>query len=361
MAQNAVGRLFRSGNTSTLRQPIVTFTQSRSYSKHAIPTFSQTSSPELDQALNHFREELFIPFGLNVQQRKLMFRQRYSRRLKEDPVRVSIGENDEQFTLRPMNLLERPKTKEIANIVSLMKTKSDWNNIIPFLSGLRMSHRSLSSGRWQWLIRKAGEADALGIILECAKQSERTGLRLNTTELVQPLFFQIHRMAQVAEFKDPAVSKALGLAKQFVELMETPEHIEHDMSWDPKRKPFVIGVFLELNAARALNESGGNDETGDVLAYARRLSASWDRGNFSTYSKDWYQADELLRENLPIFNGLKLALEVNGIDLQMSVKSSLESNLEQVRKQIAALMEMAPEKVKEKPTLGYQQAQLLFK
>ncbi|EAW12679.1 uncharacterized protein ACLA_011060 [Aspergillus clavatus NRRL 1] len=358
MAHSAVGRLFRCQTSRTLRQSIGSFAQKRSYSKN-VPSFPPTSSAELDQALNRFREELFIPFGLNTEQRRLMFRQKYADKLEQEPVTVYVGESDEPFHLRPMDPQSRPSKKEIKDVISLMKTKKDWQNLLPFLAGLRMSHRTIETERWEWLVRKAGEADALGIILECAKQTSRTGLRLNNVGIVQRIFFELHRKAQMGEFKDPAVSKALSLAKQFVALMEAPEHMERNIEQDPKRKPFVVGTLLELSAARAVNEFGGKDETGDVLTYAQRLLATWRFGNFSRDVKDWVAVDFMLQENVPIYNAMKLSLEVEGVANEKSVASGLKTHVNELGMLIANQKKMAPEKVQQKPTLGFQQSQLL--
>ncbi|KAF7587283.1 hypothetical protein BBP40_007476 [Aspergillus hancockii] len=361
MAQNALGRLFRGQSSSTIRQSL-TLSQKRSYSsKNAIPTFSPSSSAELDQALNRFREELFIPFGLGTPQRRLMFRQKYADRLEEEPVSVPIGENDETFLLRPMDPQSRPTKKEIVDVLSLMQTTKDWQNLVPFLSGLRMSHRAIKSNRWQWLVRRAGQADALGSILEAAKQSERTGLRLNNVDLVQRIFFELHAKAQRGEFKDPDVSKAYTLAKQFVSLLETPQHIEHNLELDPKRKPFVIGTLLELTAARALNELGGNDEGGLVRSYAQRLLGSWQLGNFSRDADDWPSVDRMLQENVPIYNGMKLALQINSIASDKSVAPGLKTRVNELGTLIANQKKAAPARAAEKPTLGLQQSQLLHK
>ncbi|KAE8374238.1 hypothetical protein BDV26DRAFT_296169 [Aspergillus bertholletiae] len=360
MAQNAIGRLFRGQSSSTLRQSIGTLTQKRCYSsKNAIPTFSPTSSAELDQALNRFREELFIPFGLGTQQRRLMFRQKYADRLEEEPVSVSVGEDEEPFLLRPMDPQSRPTKKEIVDVISLMQTTKDWQNLVPFLSGLRMSHRLIKSDRWQWLVRRAGQADAIGIILEAAKQSERTGLRLNDLDIVQRIFFELHCKAQRGEFKDPEVSKAFTLAKQFVSLMEAPEHIEHNVERDPKRKPFVIGTLLELSAARAINELGGNDEGGLVRSYAQRLLGSWSLGNFNRDTKNWHSVDHVLQEIVPIYNGMKLALKVNGISNDKSVAPGLKTRVNELGTVIANHKKAAPEKATQRPSLGLEQSHLL--
>ncbi|KAF9891262.1 hypothetical protein FE257_004826 [Aspergillus nanangensis] len=359
MAQNAVGRLFRGQSSSTLRQSIGTLTSKRSYSKNAIPSFSPTSSPELDQALIRFREELFIPFGLTTPQRKLMFRTKYADRLDEEPVSVSIGEDEEPFLLRPMDPQSRPTIKEAWDTIALMKTTKDWQNLIPFLSGLRMSHRLVKSDRWQWLMRRAGHADALGIMLECAKQPERTGLRFRNVDIVQRYFFELHRKAQQADFQDPAVSKTLGLAKQAVTLMESPEHQEHNLELDPKRRPFVVGTLLELSAARALNVFGGKDETGDVRLYAGRLLGTWGAGTFDSEAKDWVNIDRMLQENVPIYNGMKLALQVNGISNDKTIAPALKTRVNELGMLITNQKKAASENVKQQPTLGLEQSQLL--
>ncbi|KAH1491891.1 hypothetical protein LV164_003497 [Aspergillus fumigatus] len=362
MAQSAVGRLFRCQNSSYLRQSIGSITQYRTYSHNAIPTFPPTSSPELDQALKRFREELFIPFGLNTEQRRLMFRRKYAEKLEQQPVTINIGDNDEPYQLRPMDPMARPPKKEFKDVVLLMKTRKDWQNLAPFLGGLQMSKRPLSLANWEWTVRKAGEADAVGAILECAKQSERTGLRLDNIGIVQRIFFELHKKAQKGQFKDPAVSKALGMAKQFAALMEAPEHSRknvQNIKEDPKRQPFVIGTLLELSAARAVNELGGKDESGDVYAYAQRLMANWEAGNFSRDVTNWFTVDRMLQENVPIYNGITLALQVEGVASDKTVSGPLKRRLNNLRLLIANHKEMAPENVQQKPTLGYQQSQLL--
>ncbi|PLB45968.1 hypothetical protein P170DRAFT_458172 [Aspergillus steynii IBT 23096] len=358
MAQNAIGRLFRGQSSSSLRQSVGSLTQKRSYSRNAIPTFTQTSSADLDAALNRFREELFIPFGLGTSQRRTIFRQKYADRLDEEPVTVPISDT-ENFTLRPMDPQSRPTNKEAVDVIAQMQTTQDWQNLLPFLSGLRMSHRRLNANRWEWVVRKAGQADALGIVLECAKQAERTNLRLTNAAFVKRLFFEIHRKAQVGEFQDPAVSKALALAQQFASLMEAPEHLVQDPATDPKRKPAVIGVLLELSAARALNVTGGKDETRDVRAYAQRLLGSWQAGNFSSEVKDWVNVDHMLQENVPIYNGMKLAMQVHGISNDRSIAPGLKTRINELGMLIANQKKLATEKAQQQPTIGLAQSRLL--
>lgn len=332
----------------------------------AIPTFPSTSSAELDAALNRFREELFVPFGLNVQQRKLMFRQKYHDRLDEEPVTVSIGENDEPFLLRPMDPLTRPTKQEAIETISLMKTPRDWQNLVPFLTGLRMANRILKRERWEWLIRRANnEADALGVIIECAKQSSKTGLRLDNEPVVQRLFFELHRKAQREDFQDPALSKTLGLAQEAVNLMEAPEHKPESLSQDPRRNPTVIAVMLELNAARALNpasaegNSAADEYDGRTLAFALRLNGTLSKVK-TEQPKTWREAEEQLRDNAPIYNAVRLALQVPSVSADKALSKELKNALQTLKSSLVTASGMAPAATKEKPTQGLEQAERLL-
>lgn len=267
---------------------------------------------------------------------------------------MTIGD-DEQFLLRPMDHMTRPRKVEVSDVVKLMKTNKDWQNIIPFLIGLRTSKRYLDNDRWEWLMRKATEADALGIMLECAKQSEKTGLRLKDAGVVGKYFYGLHKKAQAADFQGAATAKALSLAQQAAQLLEAPEHVEHDITKDPRRRPAVIGVLLELSAARALNEFEGRDEDGQVAAYARRLVATWPLGSFDAGVSNWHKIEDTLQQNIPIYNGIKLALQVNSISINKALSSDLKGRMDKLGKLITKQKKIAPEKVKEHPTEGYKQ------
>lgn len=283
-----------------------------------------------------------------------MFRQRNADKLTEERFTTPIGEHGEEFELRPMDLYTRPGKNEAFEAIALMKTPTDWsNNIIPFLTGLRGSNYVLNQSRWEWLVRKAGAANALGIMLEAAKQSPKTGFRLNNLGVVKRYFIELHRAAQNFEFKDLAVvDKCLRLATQAVMLMESPEHAVQDPAQDPKRRPFTIGVLLELSAARALLQSG-KDEGGAVAAYAQRLLAAWPLGAFDTFVNDWTRIDEMMQENVAILNGMRLALKVDGTN-----KRDLKRSVSQLQNWFTVQQKKAPEAVRGKPTVGYRESLL---
>lgn len=288
-----------------------------------------------------------------------MFKTKFADRLDEEQYTTVIGENDEEFQLRPMHPLTRPTLKEAFETISLMQNTQDWKNIIPFMSGLKLSKRVVKDDRWEWIIRQATEANALGIMLECAKQVDRTGFQLKNVGVVRRYYFELHRWAAKSKFSEPTVSKAFGFAKQAAELMETPQHVVRDPEVDPKRRPFVIGTLLELSAARALNQFGGQDEGGLVATYANRLQGVWSLVDTDKGTSDWPAADLRLQENVPILNGMNLALQVKGITGDESIGGWLKQEKSKLGKLVQSLTSNAPANVKEKPTIGFQQAIIL--
>lgn len=259
-----------------------------------------------------------------------MLKKRHAKRLENEPVTVFLN-GEESYTFRHMDHADLPSKQDAVNVLQMIKSPSDFKNLIPFLRGLHMSNISLSPNRWEYLIRKAAKVDKLSLIIECARQSERTGLTLKDKGIVRRLFFEIHRVAQEANFEGEKASHALGLAKHAVDLMDAPQHAVKDPEQDPKCRPFVIGTLLELSAARALNELGGQDEGSLVLNYAQKLIASWPRGHFQNNVSKPVQIDERLQENLAIYNGIQMTLLVNGIALEKPVYNFFKGRLGQLK------------------------------
>ncbi|CAG8087859.1 unnamed protein product [Penicillium nalgiovense] len=305
MAQFAMSRLFRQSTTSSVRQSMLRPMQARSYgSNAAIPTFTSTSSPELDEALERFRNELFIPLALPKRQRKSVFREKYATQLQNEPITVKISETEE-FTLTPKTRHDLPSKKDALEVLKMMVATKNFSNLFPYLSALRMSNYAINSDRWEYIIRKTSDAGKLSTIIECARQSQRTGLSLSNKNIARRLFFELHRTAAQADFKGIPTAKALKLAREAASLMDAPEHSVEDIQGDPKHQPFVIGTLLELSAACAQIQEA---DIALVRGYAQKLDAAWSRGNFKNDAATGFETIERLEENLAIYNGMRLAL-----------------------------------------------------
>ncbi|CAI7626630.1 unnamed protein product [Penicillium glandicola] len=306
MAQIAMSRLFRQSTTSSVRQSILRPVQVRSYgSNSAIPTFTSTSSPELNEALERFRNELFIPLGLPKRQRKSVFREKYAKQLENEPITVKISETEE-FTLTPKQHHDLPSKKQALEVLKLMVETKNFSNLFPYLSGLRMSNYAITSDRWEFIIRKTSEAGKLSTVIECARQCNRTGLSLRNRNIARRLFFELHKTAAKADFQGIPTIKALKLAREAASLMDAKEHSVSNIQEDPKHQPFVIGTLLELSAACAKIDEA---ETPLVRGYAQKLDASWSRGNFKDDAANRIENMSRVEENLALYNGMRLSLE----------------------------------------------------
>lgn len=295
----------------------------------------------------------------------MMIREKHADLVEEEPISVSIGgEDGEKYLLRRLDPSAQPKSRDLLGIITMMKAPEDWKNLVPLVFAMRESKRSLAQDRWEWVIRKAAEADALHFVMECAKQQSRTGLRLASHGIVQKLFFGFHQKARAAEFQGRGLDKARRMALEAVDLMETPAHLSRNGSFDGKKEPFVVGLLLELSAARALEQFGGKDEDGSVRDYARKLIGTWNRGRFTpTASTHWSDHDHQLQENSPIWYGIKLALQVDEVAKDKSLRSTLENYQATLEKVIRELADMIPEDVRANPTRGrgLQESQILTK
>jgi len=74
----------------------------------ALPTFTDTTVPELNDLLSTLRNTIFLPSHLRSAQRKLVYQSRHRELLSSDPVSVEIS--SEQYTLQPLDI-----TKDIPN------------------------------------------------------------------------------------------------------------------------------------------------------------------------------------------------------------------------------------------------------
>lgn len=277
-----------------------------------------------------------------------MFKTKHAQRLEEEPITVNINEK-EQFTLRPMSLDSLPTKQDSLHVFHLMESNNDFNNFIPFLRGLWMSDIRLSTNRWEYLIRKAARAGKLNLILECARQEPHTGLSLDKINLARRFFYELHVLAQEADFKGPATAQALRLAETAVRTMDWNDSSEKrvEPTKNPKNQPFVIGTLLELSAARSINDLGGKDENSEVLKYVNKLLASWRFGQFEPVvtkeSRRRETLDRWLQEILPIFNGMRLSLSVESVTRDKTLHSSVTLRLVDLKKAISKELESLPE------------------
>lgn len=259
---------------------------------------------------------------------------------------VQVRGNDAKFRLRPTSVTNRPSNQDFKKAISAMSTYEDWCNLLPLLSGMKDSKRTLTPAKEEWLVRKACQAGKHGIILECAKKAERTGLELRNVPLVQTLYQGFHDVAQQSDFGTAVVERTLEQGKQAAELIRQPNQKGFSIKEDATRRPDIIGVLLELSASRSIKAFGGKDQNGEVVSYAQRTLDTWpvcaedfDLGD----ATKWSTANLKLKQMMPLWHGMKLALEVEEVKSDDDLSSNLKKRIEELEPKIEAAMKFISE------------------
>ncbi|MCJ1293750.1 hypothetical protein MMC34_005305 [Xylographa carneopallida] len=332
------------------------FSSSPPHRKHGpLPTFSPTSSPDLDTLLTTFRTNIFLPSHLLRAQRALIYRRSLQHQLTgEDPITITLptasptSRGSEAFTLSPLDhLRDEPATAPSFNtLLSLLRTKSDWHVLPFFLEGLRTSGRKLSSALLQKMVRRAAAAGQMGLVGECARMVARTGVRLDEVGLAREGMWGAVQTAVLGGWSAEATAAAARQAEGLLVLMEDPAHVVENKSGsqkgvDPRKAPEVLGVGMALMALRAL-KSGEGDAGGKVERWAKRTLDCWRYVELGVREGGgWWDANRALMWWAPVQVGMKAAVRVlgEGSELGTRLGGVLSADVEPVVRRARDVLE----------------------
>jgi len=292
-----------------------------------MPTFTTPASQptELTTLLSQIRTRIFLPAHLRTPQRALIFRTRHHALLRSDPVVLEIG--SERVTLQPLDMTKDiPSSwRSIVRAMQLMSTRSDWDNLVALLEGMKTAGRRWKSWQLEKIVRDAGNSGMAAVVVECVRAAGRTGLVLRDVRVVREAMWGCRARGKMSGWSKAETSAALRNAEHIAEALEGSLHWgnahKRPDGVDPRREADVLGVLVELVGVRAVRHQGGEDVDGKVEMYVKRLvnnlSASLendspmevkDRGEVKA---NWSaSADYELMRWVPVRNGLRLAKEV---------------------------------------------------
>ncbi|QSZ32620.1 hypothetical protein DSL72_002199 [Monilinia vaccinii-corymbosi] len=328
-----------------------------------VPSFSPTSSPELDALLSKYRKNLFLPAHLSEYDQKLVYSQKHAQSLLAEPVKIQIG--GEEFVLEHIDQLrDVPSTvKGFRQILNLMTEPKDWDNLPKLLEGLHDCKRHLPAAIYCQMIRRAALLGRLDTVIESARRVRYTGFRLRDEEIVTQIMYWISHKAQVSGFEEKETKQALAWGETVVDLLQDPRHAGDEGSLptengnDVRALPEVIGILLQLAAVHAVKYKNGKDVDGKVATYTTRLFGTpydlstsllnMKRPEVRLYSKadatnsdvanqtkddsSGFSADKIQKRTIraknhwltaaaPVLHGMKIAQKVLGPDTIESVK-----------------------------------------
>lgn len=322
------------------------FSNSRSLAK-TLATFTPTSSPEFDALLNSWRKEVFLPSILSPHHQDLVYKESRKEILTTPPgvsvtvqtalspsaPNASVAE-EETIKLKPMNRFDRPNYTESFNqITQYLVGNPDaqaWDNLIPFLEGLRLARIEPYPHFLPRIARKASDREVArwNTILTAATMSKRTGVTLAHRALTQELVFGTFQRAIEDKFSRPEPVKTL---QRIVLLLDAPEHCGGKIPEDTKKVRFadmrrdttVLAVQSAFAAAHALRVSSAKDTDGSVARCIQKLlvlekanpgslfASINNAAAENTGSKEAWRQNTYLTHLLPLYTALVLTNKVN--------------------------------------------------
>lgn len=261
-------------------------------------TFTPTSNQELDAVLGDWRKNVFLPSILSKHHQDLIFKTKHQDVLLNPPgvtatVATSIPphadrskfEQEEKIKLMPLPRNEFDKGtgfKVIANSLAGDSSLTTWDNLIPFLDGLRQAKIAPSNAWIETICRKANMQNAgrWNTLVEAAVQVKRTGFTLSMIDATRELIYGALSRAVKSDFQE---TEPLALVAKVGLLMEKEEHCGGKIPGvvkqgrlvyaDMRRDPVSIATRLALLSAAAVRNEGGKDTTGAVAADVAKLIA----------------------------------------------------------------------------------------
>jgi hypothetical protein len=244
-----------------------------------LPIFAETSSPELDDVLLQLRTKHFIPAYLNKRQRHLIFGDKFKQELENNPAYATLGEEEIQL-VHIDRRSEIPARKPLVlKALSLIEQNDEWRQLPSLLEGLHKARPQPDLALQEKILRKLQLADQFPVILRSLRRSAATGLSLKN--VLNQVLNALRETASLENWEKTRLEKALKQADDLAELLESADHgsgrkLSPD---DPRTRPAVIGLFLELHAVYAQQYQNGQDVNGKVKAYATRFMATFEQSH----------------------------------------------------------------------------------
>ncbi|KAF4979632.1 hypothetical protein FZEAL_4189 [Fusarium zealandicum] len=248
--------------------------------------FNQTENTELNEVLATIQDKIILPAYLPKKQRELVFNPKKRTFIQQNPVIIELDGLEHKFTTID-RFKEVPNSKKVFHdVIGLMKTKEDWDNIGTLLAGYKKAGIRLRREHYTKIIRLAGESKQSYSIIECAKQSQVTGFVLDKKEHLLQLLVSINNKIISPSGKENESAQALTWAELVLDLIQRPEHLQEEVQ--PYNRlhldPIVRGLYLYTQAsaaqAKQATEQPADELVQAVKENAETVSSLWTRHGF---------------------------------------------------------------------------------
>lgn len=220
---------------------------------------------------------------------------------------------DEVLQLHPLDhQKDEPNTRaSFAKVLALMSETGDWKNLPGFLEGLRIARRSVKGWQMEKMVRKANESGRMGVVHDCLRRVEGTGLGLWDVRVAREVMWGAVGKCVRSGWSKEGVEGGRKFAEDVWELMFDPRHAEKMVGReDAKKRPEVLGVLVQMHAAKAVLFGEGKDEGGKVEIYMGLMLGQWDNAELEIDEENWSDANYKLLTWAPVWHGMMLAQTV---------------------------------------------------
>lgn len=228
---------------------------------------------------------------------------------------ANIGK--EVVQMRPIDRMrdEPPLRQSVSKILDLMAEAGGdaWENLPGLLMGLRRSRWQMKAWQQVKVVRRACFAKKEGLIMQCMKQVDLTGLSLREAGAAMEMVRAALRRAQEKGWSREGLQHGIKFAESVWWLMQEPKHIREGKN-DPMRNPGLVGILVLLHAAKAVRFDDYKDPEGNIARYVEILLARFKNGGpdgsvVGVHSDD---ANQKLVDWVPVWHGMKMARQVLG-------------------------------------------------
>lgn len=268
---------------------------------------------------------------------------------------------EETIKLEPMNRFDRPHSRKSFNQITQYLAETPdaqaWDNLIPFLEGLRVARIEPDRHFLPRLARKASESQVArwNTILTALTMSKRTGLTLANRDLTHELVLGTLQRALESQFSHPEPDNTL---QRIVLLLDSPEHCGGKIPAntktttyaDMRRDKTVLAVQTTFAAAKALRASSKTDIDGSVADCLQKLLLPDGDGSGSllapvnvasetkSRNKPLWKHNATLIKVFPLYSALTLTQKLNaqGKEKAFTTSSKAQKMLGDVESRISA-------------------------
>lgn len=353
----------------TAGSQIRNFSSTRLQNK-SLATFTPTSTPELDAALNAWRTKIFLPNAVSKHHHNLIFQTKHQELLNNPPgVTATVTTfipphadrskfvEEEKIKLEPIAPQDRLRIanglKAVTDGLKKDTSAAAWDNLIPFFYGLQQAGIQI---RQDWMTQLCRIANSQGAgrwttLLEAAAQCKKTQFSLKMIDPVRELVFGTLSRAAKGGFKE---AEPVATLEQIVLLMEKDEHcngkiLQHqkghrEIYADMRKDPMLLATRLAFRSAAALLETGGRDTTGVVAGDVAKLIAfneSTPRGLVGFAEKAYFTPEKEMTDDASLQIRLQdLTMVYCGLALASKVDLKATLSKEQNNKTTVELQKM---------------------